>query len=460
MSIRLRLTLLFAIASAVVLSLGAGLFVSVLSSSLLSSVDSQLATQASHASSYLKGSTSVPVTAGSNGPEYVVQVVDASGSVRGSSTDAPTSPIISAAQLDLARTQQVLVTHTRNDEHERVLAQPFRGHAGWTVLVGASLETYDATMSKVTTGLVIGCSLFVILAAGGSYLLATAALRPVERLRTEVSDLAVRSIPGTLAVPRTHDEISALASTMNELLARVRTSLKREQSLVADASHELRTPLAVLRGELELAQRPGRSREELVATVAVAAEEATRLTRIADDLLLLSRGDQGQLPILPVVVDVRDFLQDAKAHAEHRLTARGMTCEVDAPLNLRARIDPDRIRQVVDNLIDNSLRYCAAGSVIVLRAHEDHQDLWIEVADDGPGFEPSFLPHAFERFRRSDASRSREHGGAGLGLAIVSSIVAAHKGSVIAENGPTGGARVRVMLRDVIGPGPTLVETA
>ena len=101
---------------------------------------------------------------------------------------------------------------------------------------------------------------------------------------------------------------------------------------------------------------------------------------------------------------------------------------------LRARIDPDRIRQVVDNLIDNSLRYCPRGSVIELRARAMGQDLWLEVADDGPGFDPTFLPHAFDRFRRSDTSRSRDHGGAGLGLAIVSSIVDAHGGTVIAEN--------------------------
>jgi len=450
MSIRLRLALLFAIASAVVLSLGAWLFVSVLSSSLLSSVDSQLASQASHASSYLTGGSQLPLTSGTNGPEYVVQVVDGSGNVRGSSADAPTVPIISAAELDQARTREVLVTHTRTDEHERVLAQPLPGRAGWTVIVGASLETYDATMSRVTTELVIGCSLFVILAAAGSYLLARSALRPVEQLRAEVSDLAVRDVPGTLAVPRTHDEISALASTMNELLVRVRTSLERERSLVADASHELRTPFAILQGELELAQRPGRTRDELMATVTVAAEEAARLTRIADDLLLLSRGDQGQLSILPVVFDVRDYLEAVLGHAEPRITAHGMTCRVDAPSSLWARLDPDRMRQVIDNLIDNSLRYCPTGSEIELRAGARDQDLWLEVVDNGPGFDPNFLAHPFERFRRSDTSRSRDHGGAGLGLAIVSSIVAAHGGTVIAENRPAGGACVRVTLPDVI----------
>ena len=220
-------------------------------------------------------------------------------------------PIIPSALVSQATTQQVLATHTRNDEHERVLAQPLPGRPGWTVIVGASLETYNATMSRVTTELVIGCCLFVLLAAGGSYLLARSALKPVERLRTEVSELSMRDVPGTVAVPRTHDEISALASTMNDLLVRVRTSLEHERSLVADASHELRTPFAILQGELELAQRPGRTRDELLTTVTVAAEEVARLTRIADDLLLLSRGDQGQLPIHPVVIGVRDLLEQS-----------------------------------------------------------------------------------------------------------------------------------------------------
>ncbi len=451
MSIRLRLTFLFTIASAVVLSLGAWLFVSELSSSLLTSVDTQLAVQASHASTYLGTGSQAPfTTSGKNVPEYVVQVIDGSGRVRASSADAPAVPILPSAAVNQARTQQVLVTHTRNDEHERVLAQPFPGRAGWSVVVGVSLETFDATMHRVTTELVIGCSLFVILAAVGSYLLARSALKPVERLRVEVSDLTVRDAPGTLAVPRTHDEISALATTMNQLLARIRTSLERERSLVADASHELRTPFAVLQGELELAQRPGRSRDELLATVQVAAEEVARLTRIADDLLLLSRGDQGQLPITPVVVSVHDYLEGIADHAHSRIVEHGMTCQVDARSSLRARLDPDRMRQVVDNLIDNALRYCPPGSAIELRAGAVDRDLWLEVADDGPGFDPAFLPHAFERFRRSDTSRSRDQGGAGLGLAIVQSIVSAHNGTVIAENRPAGGACVRVTLPEAI----------
>ncbi len=211
---------------------------------------------------------------------------------------------------------------------------------------------------------------------------------------------------------------------------------------------------------MELAERPGRTRDELMATVTVATEEVARLTRIADDLLLLSRGDQGQLPIAPVVVAVGDYLDEIVDHARPRIAEHEMTCRVDAPSGLEARLDPHRIRQVVDNLIDNSLRYCPRGSVIELRTGAAAQDLWLEVADDGPGFDPAFLPHAFERFRRSDTSRSRDQGGAGLGLAIVQSIVGAHGGTVVVENGAAGGACVRLTLPQAVSPSPAEVETS
>ena len=187
MSIRLRLALVFAIASAVVLSLGAWLFVSVLSSSLLSSVDSQPAAQASHASTYLGAGSQIPLTTtGTNAPEYVVQVVDGSGHVRGFQRGLAGSPDPVRGHPKPSQYPTSPCDSPRHDEHERVLAQPLPGRPGWTVIVGVSLETFDATMNRVTIELVIGCSLFVILAAFGSYQLARSALTPVERLRSEV----------------------------------------------------------------------------------------------------------------------------------------------------------------------------------------------------------------------------------------------------------------------------------
>jgi signal transduction histidine kinase len=450
MSIRLRLAVIFAVSSALLLALGGWMFVSVLSASLMNSIDSQLAVQASHGSSYLGSNPITPsANPGTNAPEYTVQVIDGTNRVRGSSGEAGTRPVLSVAVLDQARTREVLVTQVRDGEDQRVLAQPFLGRTGWIVLAGVSLESFDATITRVTAELAVGCTLFVLVAALGAYVLAKSALRPVERLRREVAGLSERAVPDTVAVPKTHDEIAALATTMNELLRRLRRSLERERSLVADASHELRTPFAVLRGELELAQRPGRSRDELVTAVGVAAEEAARLNRIADDLLLLSRGDQGQIPVRPEVTNVYALLAGIAHHAEGRLRRLGITCNLDAPSHLRATLDPDRIRQAIDNLLDNAIRFSPAGSAIDLVARAHGTDLELSVDDHGPGFPSDFLPHAFERFRRPDSSRSRDEGGAGLGLAIVMTIAVAHGGSAKALNRPDG-ASVKVVLPNAV----------
>ena len=187
---------------------------------------------------------------------------------------------------------------------------------------------------------------------------------------------------------------------MNDLLGRLQRALSRQRAFVGDASHELRTPLAVLRGELELADRPGRSREQLAAAVRSAAAEADRLARITSDLLLLARSDEDRLSLRLEQAELRPLLARSAELAGPRLAQAGLSCRVDAPAGLRARIDPDWISQAVGNLLGNALRFAPRGSVIVLAARASGADLDIEVRDDGPGFPAEFLPHAFERFRR------------------------------------------------------------
>ena len=260
-----------------------------------------------------------------------------------------------------------------------------------------------------------------------------------------------------MEVPPTRDEVAALAGTMNELLARLQGALARQRGFVADASHELRTPLAVLRGELELAARPGRDRDELAAAVHTAAAEAERLARLTDDLLLLARSDEDRLSLRLERTDIGGVLARSAGLAGSRLAAAGIACRVEVLDGTCADVDADRIRQAVDNLVDNAARFAPCGSVIVLAAFVDGADLDIEVRDAGPGFPDAFLPYAFERFRRPDSGRSRSDGGAGLGLAIVQAIAAAHGGVTTARNGPggPGGAVVALHL-----PGTVSVDPA
>ena len=269
-----------------------------------------------------------------------------------------------------------------------------------------------------------------MVAAGlGAYGLARAALSPVERLRREVAALSERDQAPGVQVPRTRDEIAALATTMNELLSRLQHALARQRALVADASHELRTPFAVLRGELELASRPGRSREELAAAVEQASEEAARLARITEQLLFLARSDEDRIPPRRERTNIRSLLTRSADHAASRASAAGISCRGGRPHrpgrrrrprpHPRSDRQPGRQRPAVRASRNADRDLCQGRRPGPGRSRS---------RDSGPGFPAEFLPHAFERFARPDSGRARSDGGAGLGLAIVSAIAHAHGG--------------------------------
>jgi two-component system OmpR family sensor kinase len=216
---------------------------------------------------------------------------------------------------------------------------------------------------------------------------------------------------------------------------RLQAALARERAFVADASHELRTPLAILRAELELALRPGRSREELAAAVRSAAEETDRLGALAEDLLVIARADEDGVPIRPAPLDARDVLGAVAARFPGRARA-------SAPAGLGLHADPERLQQALGNLVDNALRH--GGTRVELAAERLDGCVELHVRDDGPGFPPEFVHDAFERFTRADPARGR--GGAGLGLAIVDAIARAHGGAAGACNRPAGGADVWISL--------------
>jgi len=448
-SIRLRLAAVFTLAAALLFALGSWLFAATLSASLLGTIDAQLKAQLGRASQYLTAASRNPgedATAAPLPGQFVVQVIDPAGRVRGASPDAGSAPMLTTAQLGQARHGQFVATTNDEGELERVRAAPLPGHPGWVAAASVSLESYTGTRRDITFELLIGGIIFVAAAGLGGYGLARAALSPVERMRREVAAVSAGDPAPRIRVPRTRDEIAALAATMNELLARLQGALARQRALVADASHELRTPFAVLRGELELASRPGRSREDLAAAVQQAAEEAARLARITDQLLFLARSDEDRVPARPSPTSLAGLLAASAQHAAGRARAAGVSCEVAVPPGLSAEVDADRIREAVDNLIDNALRFAPPGTAIEIAAAPDGPDVLIEVRDRGPGFPPSFLPDAFERFARPDTGRARSDGGAGLGLAIVSAITRAHGGQASAANRPGGGAVVSLRL--------------
>ena len=333
-------------------------------------------------------------------------------------------------------------------DRARVLAATVP-HADGPVLVAMGTETdvSDVAVERAELAFLVGGPGAVLLAGTGAWMLAGAALRPVEMMRRQAAEINDRELDRRLPVPGTRDEIAALGTTINALLARLQEALHRERGFVADAGHELRTPLAILRTELELAARPGRSREALVDAVQQAGEETDRLIRLAEDLLLLARADNNQPFLRPVPLSLPDLLQTAARAAATRAAARDVTVSVDAQAALQIEADPDRLRQAVDNLLDNATRHAPSGTTVELVAAEPRPGvITVEVADRGPGFPVPFLPHAFERFHRVESSRSRAAGGTGLGLSIVRAVARAHGGDAVAANREDGGATVTIEL--------------
>ena len=271
-----------------------------------------------------------------------------------------------------------------------------------------------------------------------------AALRPVERMRSLAEQITEHQLSGRLPESDAADEIAALGRTLNAMLDRIEAAVARERRVVSNASHELRTPLTTLRAEVDLALMGDRDKPELRAALESASEEARRMSRLADDLLVLARADQGRLPLRPQPLAARELLEHAadRARAATELRARSIVV-ADVPDGCAVRADPDRAAQALDNLITNALRYGDGRIILRARSNDDHVEL--HVIDEGDGFSDELLPRAFERFGRGHHARSTEPG-SGLGLALVEAVAVAHGGHADARNQRDGGADVSITL--------------
>jgi len=368
------------------------------------------------------------------------QVLDARGRVIASSAEVVGPALLDPHELDSARRGQVVVDHAAGgtlDGPVRVGAAPVDDRVA---VVAVTLSDRDAAVADLRQELEIGLPLVLLAAAIGAYWLAAAALRPVERMRARAAAITSDN-PDRLPVPPARDEISRLGTTFNDLLDRLHAALDRERRFVADASHELRTPLSLLTTELELALHRPRTTTELTAALGSALEETGRLSRLAQDLLLLAHTDQTSTPNGQATVsDVRLVLHAVIARYRSSLGEHELI--LDCPPGLSARATADDLDRAVSNLIDNAAQH--GRPPITVTAAPDHDAVIVEVRDHGSGFDPAFLPRAFDRFTRADDARTG--GGTGLGLAIVAALTRRHGGQATATNHPDGGATIILTL--------------
>ncbi|MGW4573752.1 ATP-binding protein [Streptomyces tendae] len=301
-----------------------------------------------------------------------------------------------------------------------------------TVYAGAPLSAEHGAVNTALTVMLIGFPLLLAVVAWVTWLVTRRALRPVEGIRREMAAItASEDLARRVPVPGTHDEVARLATTTNETLAALESSVERQRGFVADASHELRSPIASLRTQLEVAA----AHPELLDLDGAVAD-TVRLQRLAADLLLLARLDAGERPAEARV----DLAALAREAAEGRTAVRVRGAE--GPVSVAG--SRGQLGRVLANLLDNAQRHARSSVEVTVR--RDGDAVVAAVADDGDGVPAADRERIFERFVRLDAARSRDDGGAGLGLAIARDVAVRHGGTLTVHDAPAGGALFELRL--------------
>lgn len=446
MPIKLRLSLIVAVTTALLVIIGGIILEANLGSGIRGTVRDSLRHDAQRVQADLSKGAFVLSPSGQITnvvkDQNIVQVISSSAHVEYTTETSGIAPLLSTSQVSLAsKAPQFFKFQSKSPL--LLLAEPVTKGAG-VLVVGSSLDEVSNALARVRDGLLVGGPLLILLAGFGGWLLAGRALKPVEQLRDEAETLSAGMADRRLAVPKTNDEIERLGETFNTLLDRLQRTLKNQKEFVAAASHELRTPLVALRAELEVAQLPGRSIDELKSSLEVFELRLAQLSRLAEDLLLLARGGEQALSIDLVVQPLEPLIAESLQLLMSRAKRSGVALVLDGDSGVSCAVDSFRFRQVVDNLVENAVLHATGSSYVEVMLRREDDCAVLEVKDFGPGFPEDFLPKAFDRFSRAKASRPRTEGGAGLGLPIVRMLVEAQGGIVEAKNRAGRGASIIV----------------
>jgi heavy metal sensor kinase len=324
------------------------------------------------------------------------------------------------------------------------------------LLIVRVAQSEDRVRAEVATLLWImglGLPIAVAIAAFGGYHLARRALSPVDAMAERAQAISAERLSERLPIRNPNDEIGRLARVINDLLGRLELSFSQMQRFTADASHELRTPLTAIRTVGEVALRNAKDETGLRETVGSMLEEATRLTRLIDAMLMLSRADSGRIPVNRRESSLHDLVAEVAAQLSVLAEDKNQSIVVAAdPAAVAANVDPVILRLALVNLVDNAIRYSPAGGRIELAVRNGGKnggnEATIDVKDQGPGVSAIHQQRIFERFYRVDEARSRQEGGAGLGLAIARWAVEVHDGrlEIISEPGAGSVFRIRLSL--------------
>ena len=314
------------------------------------------------------------------------------------------------------------------------------------VRVGTSLQPVEETLHRLLIVLLVTVPVALMAALAGGWFLARRALRPVEAIALAAQRIAAGDLTQRLTVPPSSDEVGRLAVTFNEMIARLEASFRQIRQFTTDASHELRTPLTVMKGETELALRRPRSAEDYQRVLESSLEEIDRMTRIVDELLFLSRADLGEVKLESIPVRLDTLVEDIHRQA----TLLGQEQDVQVTLGTvtpaTVRGDELRLRELLLNLVDNAIKYSQPGGKVEISLVTEGTIARLSVLDHGIGIPPEAQRRIFDRFYRTDAARAHAKKGTGLGLSICKWIAEAHHGRIEVQSTEGEGSRFTVVL--------------
>jgi heavy metal sensor kinase len=323
------------------------------------------------------------------------------------------------------------------------------------VVVTESTENLQATLRRLLMTLIAGVLLVVAVGGALAWVVVGRTLRSVRALTKTAQSISEQDLHRRVDVPTPDDEVGELKATFNQLLARLDQSFQSLRRFTADASHELRSPLTLIRTELDVLLTRARQVDDYQLALRGVQDEVEHMSRVIDQLLVLAQADAGNLHLLRKDIDVADFVEETAARWQALAEARGVSLEVRSPSTGVVDGDPVLLRTVIDNLVDNAIRYSPTLALVTLSAQRSDGEWLIEVSDQGPGVPPDMRDRIFERFARADSVRTRRGGGVGLGLALSTAVVKAHGGRLELVDSNGQGASFRVHLPTKETPSPT-----
>ncbi len=382
---------------------------------------------------------------------FMIQVMDSTGTIVYRSDNLKDdslgvdSVFIASVVDSNAKSTSVTQKLKGRTEQEEIRIAAARSRSA-LIMVGYPVGEMQSLLRQFFSFLAILAPGVLLLSTIGGWFLARASLHPVDEITRTAKDITASNLQRRLPETKTNDEIGRLSETLNDMISRLESSFDKIRQFTADASHELRTPLTILTGEMELALRTRKTPQEYQDVLSSALQEVLRLSHVVESLLLLSRTDTGQVQMVLDPTNLTETLADLADAATILGTQKNIYITFRHSEEIYIRADHAKIYQMFLNLVDNAVKYTPEGGMISITLHRDGRFAEVRVRDTGIGISPEHRKKIFDRFYRVDKARSREMGGAGLGLSIVQWIVEIHGGTITVESEPGQGSTFVVRL--------------